>query len=666
MKGLALGLGFIVAALGCGQWESEGGGPGDDDVSGNDCTHGTDLDGDGYGEDCPLGEDCDDSDPFVNPGQAEHCDGADNNCDGQVDEGVLNDCGTCDPGCLSLGATPFPTSDGDPNAQEDGCGLDENGDLVLDQTEVEYSFLWIANTDDLGVGTVSKIDGDTVAEVGRYLTVTCGSEPATPECDDINGAEVQRLSNYPSRTAVDFNFDVWVANRAFYDGQPSVTKIASAPADCIDRNGNGVIDTSTDHDGDLTILTDCDNDGYFDSGATACDNGNPPEFLGLDDECVLFTVNYGGIDEIGRSVCLDAGTLSPDGVYIGPGNAWVCTNNRMPNQCFQLSGETGELLATVELPSNSLPYGCAVDGEGILWASGGWSSANFTWVYSTDRGGVGANTGAPPQAPAHLYGVAVDEDDNIWLAGWDSQTVYRYEPDRSSVMTLLDGTWSQVTLNNGATAGLAADNRGYVWVAENDAGYIYRVDPSLVPSGGEYTVTGTDRWGPFGETLRGVGVDFRGNVWGVSYIENRASRMEVDSNGDVINPNAGEVFVGEHPYTYSDFTGYGLRIFTNPHGWWSYLIEGCGEGTYWHEVEWTGYEPAGTDVLFTARSGATPHQLGDYTGTYDTSPADLNQSPGGPIDPNPASYLEIRFEMYSDGQENTPSLSSVNVTWSCP
>jgi len=666
VKGLALGLGFIVAALGCGQWESEGGGPGDDDVSGNDCTHGTDLDGDGYGEDCPLGEDCDDSDPFVNPGQAEHCDGADNNCDGQVDEGVLNDCGTCDPGCLSLGATPFPTSDGDPNAQEDGCGLDENGDLVLDQTEVEYSFLWIANTDDLGVGPVSKIDGDTVAEVGRYLTVTCGSEPATPECDDINGAEVQRLSNYPSRTAVDFNFDVWVANRAFYDGQPSVTKIASAPADCIDRNGNGVIDTSTDHDGDLTILTDCDNDGYFDSGATACDNGNPPEFLGLDDECVLFTVNYGGIDEIGRSVCLDAGTLSPDGVYIGPGNAWVCTNNRMPNQCFQLSGETGELLATVELPSNSLPYGCAVDGEGILWASGGWSSANLTWVDTTDPAGGGAHTVAPPQAPAHLYGVAVDEDDNIWLAGWDSQTVYRYEPDRSSVMTLLDGTWSQVTLNNGATAGLAADNRGYVWVAENDAGYIYRVDPSLVPSGGEYTVTGTDRWGPFGETLRGVGVDFRGNVWGVSYIENRASRMEVDSNGDVINPNAGEVFVGEHPYTYSDFTGYGLRIFTNPHGWWSYLIEGCGEGTYWHEVEWTGYEPAGTDVLFTARSGATPHQLGDYTGTYDTSPADLNQSPGGPIDPNPASYLEIRFEMYSDGQENTPSLSSVNVTWSCP
>ena len=658
---------ILVALVGCGTWEGDGPGPvGDDDVSINDCTDGTDLDGDGYGVDCPQGSDCDDNDPHTNPGQEEHCDGEDNNCDGQVDEGVLNDCGTCDLGCMSLGTAPFPTSDADPNAQEDGCGLDENGDLVLDQTEVEYSYMWVANTDDLGVGTVSKIDGDTVAEVGRYLTVTCGSDPATPECDDIDGGTVQQLSNYPSRTAVDFNFDVWVANRAFYEGQPSVTKIASDPADCIDRNNNGVIDTSADHDADLTILTDCDNDGYYDSGATVCDNGNPPEFLGLDDECVLFTVNYGGIDEIGRSVCLDAGTLSPDGVYIGPGNAWVCTNNRLPNQCFQLSGETGELLATVELPSNSLPYGCAVDGEGILWAAGGWSSANLTWVDTTDPTGVGVHTISSPWEPPHLYGVTVDEDDNIWLAGWDSQTVYRYEPDRSSIMTLLDGTWSEVTLNNGAVAGVAADNRGYVWVSENDEGYIYRVDPSLVPSGGEYTVDGTDRWGPFGETLRGVGVDFRGNVWGISYIENRASRMEVDSNGDVTNPNGGEVSVGEHPYTYSDFTGYGLRIFTNPHGWWSYLIEGCGPDTFWHEVEWTGYEPVGTDVLLLARSGPSPTQLGDYTGTYDTSPADLSQPPEGPIVPNPAAYLEIRFEMYSDGQENTPSLSSVNVTWSCP
>ena len=45
-----------------------------------------DEDGDGYFND----EDCDDLDAQINPGTAEICDALDNNCDGQVDEGVLS------------------------------------------------------------------------------------------------------------------------------------------------------------------------------------------------------------------------------------------------------------------------------------------------------------------------------------------------------------------------------------------------------------------------------------------------------------------------------------------------------------------------------------------------------------------------------------------------
>ena len=43
-----------------------------------------DADGDGYFGD----EDCDDQDAQTNPNAEELCDGVDNNCDGQVDEGV--------------------------------------------------------------------------------------------------------------------------------------------------------------------------------------------------------------------------------------------------------------------------------------------------------------------------------------------------------------------------------------------------------------------------------------------------------------------------------------------------------------------------------------------------------------------------------------------------
>ena len=43
-----------------------------------------DLDQDGFG----TAEDCDDFDASVYPGSTEYCDGIDNNCNGEVDEGV--------------------------------------------------------------------------------------------------------------------------------------------------------------------------------------------------------------------------------------------------------------------------------------------------------------------------------------------------------------------------------------------------------------------------------------------------------------------------------------------------------------------------------------------------------------------------------------------------
>src|SRR5207245_7609886 len=110
------------------------------------------------------------------------------------------------------------------------------------------------------------------------------------------------LQNRPSRTAVDFNGDVWVANRAHQPNelQSSVTKIANknnsiTDTDCIDRNGNGKIETSFDANGDGIINTDCNANGTPDSiadvAAKACNPTTPQEFWGLDDECVLFTTN---------------------------------------------------------------------------------------------------------------------------------------------------------------------------------------------------------------------------------------------------------------------------------------------------------------------------------------------------------------------------------------
>ena len=69
----------------------------------------TDADGDGY----TVDYDCDDNNGSVNPSVVETCDGIDNNCNGDIDEGVSE--------------VYYPDADGDgygnPDVPESACGL---------------------------------------------------------------------------------------------------------------------------------------------------------------------------------------------------------------------------------------------------------------------------------------------------------------------------------------------------------------------------------------------------------------------------------------------------------------------------------------------------------------------------------------------------------------
>jgi hypothetical protein len=654
------------------------------------CPGGVDQDGDGYGIGCPAGTDCNDSDPSMSAGTKETCDGKDNNCNNEVDEGVKNPCGTCDPGCSKLGDKPFELEPAkDPGIKDaNGVGLDKNGDLVLDKTKTNFNYMWIANSlDTLGAaggcnwanepsynqgnnpkcrGTVSKIDTVSLKEVARYFTVTCHSKPGQTGCLDLHGKPITaEFVHAPSRTAVDYNFDVWVANRAF-GGQPSATKIANELGDCIDRNKNGKIDTSKDQDGDGKINPDCDSDGLPDGLATICTAGTlagkPPEFVGNDDECILFTVNYGDPNDFGRSICLDTG------VDIGASNAWVGTYNHPgQNRFYKIAGTSGQLTGPYNLPAGHASYGCVVDSQRILWSAD--FAGTMTFLNTVNPTQVGPMI-SPPWTPKGFYGITVDGADQIWAGGWGSGRVYRYKPNRTSFADLSAGSWMGAKHPTGFdySRGIAADLRGKVWVAIN-AGYIYRLDQNL-PDGEQDLTASTSYWQTAGTGVIGVGVDFAGHVWGISYSHGNASRLDVDALGDPVQPPSATtkvVPVGNNPYTYSDFTGYGLQSFTRPQGRYLYQLQPCTGSVKptWKQVTWNATTPAGTTISVRVRSGNDEASFGDWIGPVQQSPLLLEKGAQAPLSPNPALILQVEFTLQTSAKAVTPILHDFDVAYSC-
>lgn len=86
-----------------------------------------DADGDGYVEqinECMPGGDCNDSNAEINPGEIEMCDGMDNNCDGNIDEGFDTDSDgftTCQGDCDDEEPSINPGAD-----EICGNGVDDN------------------------------------------------------------------------------------------------------------------------------------------------------------------------------------------------------------------------------------------------------------------------------------------------------------------------------------------------------------------------------------------------------------------------------------------------------------------------------------------------------------------------------------------------------------
>jgi hypothetical protein len=126
-----------------------------------------DADGDGYTEDI----DCDDSDASVYPDAEEVCDGQDNNCDGQIDEGLsltwyadfdgdgFGDSETTAEACAEPSGYLSTASDCDdadpdinPDASERCDGVDNDCDGTVDEDDATDVRAWYRDSDSDGFG----------------------------------------------------------------------------------------------------------------------------------------------------------------------------------------------------------------------------------------------------------------------------------------------------------------------------------------------------------------------------------------------------------------------------------------------------------------------------------------------------------------------------------
>ena len=438
--------------------------------------------------------------------------------------------------------------------------------LQLSGTSQTEPYIYIANH---RYGTVSKVDTDTGKEVARYPSCLNGVGN-TNQCPPGNYyskphayCDWASRGHCPSRTAVDLNGDVWVANRAF-GLMPSVTKIAGAFDRCVDRNGNGIIETSMDTSGNGRIdLTDSESIPETGTG----------EWRGQADECVLFTVPVGTTNALARGLAVD-----------GQNNIWVGMYNT--GLVHKLRNADGVQLGQYTNGSNI--YGLAVDGLGYIYNSE--LSSGRIRKMSTSTGALLATV----DTPRATYGLAVEGTTQVvWLGIWEYYgAVLKVDFKTNSYVMYQNPQWG----NTGRTRGVAIDNDGMVWVANFDANKVGKFDPKTNTWVASYAVGS----GPIG-----VAIDSSDRIWTANSGGN-ATRID-PTTGARIDSSA----LGAEPYSYSDMTGYQLTQAVVQQGTWTGLVDSGAPGRAWGTVTWNsgqgscppqGCQPPDTEILVDVRA----------------------------------------------------------------
>ncbi len=383
---------------------------------------------------------------------------------------------TDDPTTTTDDPTDDPTDDTTTtgNQCEQQCGNDE------------WSYAWIANS---GEHTVTKLDTRTLVEEGRYRTRPDGS-------------------GSPSRTSVSIDGRaVVIANR--FGG---LTKIWARQEDCIDKNNDGIIQTST---GKNDVLP-------FDQ-----------------DECIAWHNPFSDYT-VQRPVAWTSGVYNEETCEYDDQKIWTTTGNSgSPGQCGQtgiwvhrVNGDSGEVEDTIHIPHAEVPctigniewglgpYGAAVDPDNNMWF--------FVWAQSK-MVRVDHETLEYEVFSGGSYGLTVDTMGRVWD---DIPRRFDYQSQ----------TWSSPIgdIPGAGGSGVAEDLQGRIWSATQ--GGVGWVDMETMVVGDIIPLPGNNLY-------RGISVDIDGFIWAIQLGGTSAYKIDPETYEY-------EFYDGlNSPYTYSDMTG---------------------------------------------------------------------------------------------------------------